>query len=166
MKFTHIRTLTVVLTLPFVLISCNEKKEEDGSSKSSPSGEATARTHVEIGRDVTAVIDSIMISMASITDVDSAKAVAADMKPHRENLQDLWSEAKSMDPPTIEEKETIQKMRDDNDARGQVMQQKFMETLQTSPNAEEIMTVIQTMMQDKEMEEAKNGLQEIYDLEE
>lgn len=161
MKLTNILKLTVVVLLPFSVISCGDKKEDKEASTDST---ATKNTHTEIGAQVSEIMGKLMVGMSEIKDVDSAKAFATNLSEHKESLKGLLAAAKELDPPTAEEKAAIQTLKDESDEEGEKLMSTMMEQMQKNPEAEAIGQVLSAVMQDKEMDEITSGLEELYDL--
>jgi len=162
MKLENIRRLAVVLALPFALLSCGDDRAEDDAS-GDKSGESAKKTHTQIGEEVAGVMDSLMTSWSEIKDVDSAKAYVSNVGEHGQVLKDLLVAAKELDPPTEEEKAAVRKLKDAADAKGKQLMGTMMQGLATNDDAEAIGGIIGNAMDNKDMLEAIEGLDALYD---
>ena len=152
--------LAFVLALPISVISCGDEKKDEETSK----GEASEKTHIEIGKEIGVVMDSLMSEMAAIKDVQTAKEFSSGLPAKKEALRSLLAEAKSLDPPTAEEKAAAQKLKVESDAKGDVLMGGFMKMMADSPDAEAIGEELGKIMNDTEMTELTDELEEIYEL--
>ena len=157
--------MTAVLALPFSFLSCGEEKKVEGESKDDPAGETVKKDHTQIGQEIETVMAEMMTGMSSISDVESAQAFVVAFETHKASLKELVKEAEALAPPSDEEKAAVQKLKDDQDAKGEELKGKLMKIMTENPDAEAIGAEMGKVMANKEMAEITDKIEEIYGLE-
>lgn len=169
MKKKHILSALALIALPFVTISCGEKKSADteGSEPAAEGSQAVAaKTHAEISEGVVDEMTGLMTDMAGIKDVASAEAFAKSMPDRKAKVKSLLKAAQALEAPTAEEKAAYQlKMNAAQEKAGPAMMAMMMGMSQ-NPEAEAIGEIMEKVMEDEEMEEVSSALEDIYAVEE
>lgn len=167
MKLKNLFPFAAALALPLSLVSCGDesKKEEKKEEQGGSGPEASApKDHTQIGKEVGAIMDSLMEGMSSISDKKSAEEFVAGLEEQKASLSALLKAAKELDPPTAEDKAAVQALKDASDKKGEVMLGNLMKMMAESADAEAIGEVMGKINADQEMKEITEEIEALYDL--
>ena len=166
MKLTQLISLSFALTIPFALLSCGEKDSEpsqdDPSADAPTSGEAT--THVEIGEEISSVLDEMMRGLAEVKDEATANEFSEKMDGYASVLEDLLMKAKELPAPTKEEKAAIQKIKDASNEAGKKVFDGLGELGEDTQGTEAIRKAVSEFIKNEKMSETMKSFEQLYDL--
>ena len=137
-------------------MSCGSK---DGGA------EVSAASHAEIADGVVTTMSDMMTQMTTIKDVASAEAFAAKMPEVKSKMKGYLEAAQSLSAPTDEEKAAFEaKMNEAQEKAGPAMMAMMM-SMSQNPDAEAIGKIMESVMEDEEMEKVVETLEGIYKVE-